>query len=77
MKEVPFLYRNGRYIFRSSDMFRSGPDVSGECCLLQGTHLLHRLADDGAGFAGGQFRSCLHLELVHCLMGLGDIQLFP
>ena len=50
-----------------------------------GTHLLDHLAADGAGFAGGQVAVVavlevdadliggLHLELVHGLLGLGDI----
>ena len=52
-----------------------------------GTHLLDHLAADGAGFAGSQvavvallevdadFGSGLHLELVHGLTGLGDVEL--
>ena len=50
-----------------------------------GTHLLDHLAADGAGFAGGQVAVVallevdadliggLHLELVHGLLGLGDV----
>ena len=52
-----------------------------------GTILFDHLAADGAGCAGGQvtvvasgqvdahFLSSLHLEAVHCLTGLGDIDL--
>ena len=50
-------------------------------------HLLDHLAADGAGFTGGQvtvvavgqvdshFLSCLHLELLHGLLGLGNVDL--
>ena len=53
-----------------------------------GTILFDHLAADGAGFTGGQvtvvavgqvdtdFGSGLHLETVHCLAGLGNVQLF-
>ena len=52
-----------------------------------GAHLLDHLAADGAGLPGGQVAvvavgqidadlgSCLHLELVHCLAGLRNIDL--
>ena len=52
-----------------------------------GTHLLDHLAADGAGFPGGQVTivtvgqvdaylgSCLHLELVHGLTGLRNVDL--
>ena len=58
-----------------------------ECHGSYGTIVLNHLAADGAGFAGSQVTvvavgqvdtdlgSRLHLELVHCLTGLGDIQL--
>ena len=58
-----------------------------ECKGAYGPVIFDHLAADGACLAGGQvavvavgqvdadFGSCLHLELVHCLTGLGDIQL--
>ena len=63
------------------------PAVSVEFCSSYGTNLLDHLAADGAGFAGGQvavvavgqvdtdFLGSLHLELVHSLTSLGDIDL--
>ena len=50
-------------------------------------HLLDHLAADGTGFTGGQvtivtllqihadFLGSLHFETVHCLTGLGDVDL--
>ena len=58
-----------------------------ECKELYGTILLDHLAADGAGLTGGQvtvitigqidtdFLCSLHLELVHSLASLGNIQL--
>ena len=58
-----------------------------ECKGAYGTLVFDHLAADGAGFAGGQvavvavgqvdadFLSCLHLEAVHGLTGLGNVQL--
>ena len=58
-----------------------------ESCRLYGPNLLDHLAADGAGLSGGEvaiiavgqvdadFGSGLHLELVHSLTGLGDVEL--
>ena len=58
-----------------------------QALLVSHDHLHDHLAADGAGFTGGQVTvvtvgqvdadlgSGLHLELVHCLTGLGDVDL--
>ena len=58
-----------------------------ECKGAYGPVIFDHLAADGACLTGGQvtvvtvgqvdtdFGSCLHLELVHCLTGLGDVDL--
>ena len=61
--------------------------MAGECKRSRGTNEVDHLAAHGAGFAAGQvtivailqidahFLGSLHLELVHSLTSLGDIQL--
>ena len=85
--EAPFLYGNGRDVHYSLSMSKRGADIPVEFCLSYGTHCFHHLAADGACLAGGQvtvvaigqidadLAGCLHLELVHCLPCLGDVQL--
>ena len=58
-----------------------------KCHSSYGCHLLDHLAADGACLTGGQvtvvavgqvdanFLGCLHLELIHCFTGLGNIDL--
>ena len=82
-----FLYQYCCYVLHNLFMTHSSPESSVEFCLSYGTHCFHHLASYGAGFTGGQVTvvaalqvdadlgSCLHLELVHCLPCLGDIQL--
>ena len=68
-------------------MSEGSMDISVEFCSSYGTHLLDHLAADGACLTGGQVTvvtigqvdadlgSCLHLELVHGLTCLGNVQL--
>ena len=81
------LYTNGRDVRHGLGVADSSTDVSIEKYVSYGTHLFHHLAANGACLTGGQvtvvaigqidadFGSGLHFELVHCLAGLGDIQL--
>ena len=81
------LNSDSRYVPYLNLMPHSSPVFTGIVRSSYGTHLLDHLAADGAGFAGGQvavvallqvhadFRSGLHFELVHCLPGIGDVQL--
>ena len=82
-----FLNRKGSYVLDILYMTHCNPILSdiiyGSC----GTYVLDHLAADGAGFAGGQvtvvavgqvnahFLCSLHLEAVHCLTSLGNIDL--
>jgi len=68
-------------------MSYSRSNVSVEFCSSYGQHLLDHLAADGAGLTAGQvtvvavlqvyanFLGSLHLEAVHSLTGLGNIDL--
>ena len=68
-------------------MAHSSTDVSIEKHVSYGTHCFDHLAADAACLAGGQvtvvtvgqidahFLGCLHLELVHCLPCLGNVDL--
>ena len=82
-----FLNRKGSYVLDILYMTHCNPILSdivyGSC----GTYVLDHLAADGAGLAGSQvtvvavgqvdtnFLRCLHLELVHGLACLGNVQL--
>ena len=79
------LYTNGGYVLHGLDVSRSDAVMSFIFRTSYGTHLLNHLAADGAGLAGGQVAVVavlevdahliggLHLELVHGLTGLGDV----
>ena len=81
------LYGHRGYVPHPLDMSHRGPALPIMFRSSYGPNLLDHLAADGAGFAGSQvaivavgqvnanFLSSLHLELVHCLAGLGDIDL--
>ena len=81
------LYTDRRDVLHGLDMAHSSTDVSIEKYVSYGTHVFHHLAANAACLAGGQvaviaasqvdadFACCLHLELVHCLPCLGDVQL--
>ena len=75
------------YILNTDFMSLRDAIVTFEFYSSCGFHVLDHLAADGAGFTGGQVTvvtvgqvdadlgSGLHLELVHCLTGLGDVDL--
>ena len=79
------LYGNGDYVFHPLAMAHRGSALPLKLRTSYGTHFLDHLAADGAGFAGGEVAVVavlevdtdlvggLHLELVHGLTGLGDI----
>ena len=86
--ELPsFLYCNCCYVLYSLAVAHSSTDVSIEKHVSYGTHCFHHLASYGACLPAGQvtvvavgqvdadLACCLHLELVHCLPCLGDVQL--
>ena len=72
------------YLLCMSDRNSALPNIF---CCSSGTYVLDHLAADGAGLTGGQVAvvtigqvdtdlgSCLHLELVHGLAGLGNVDL--
>ena len=84
---IAVLYDNQGCVLYSLGVADSSTDVSIEKYVSYGTHCFYHLAADGACLPGSQvtvvaalqidadFACCLHLELVHCLTGLGDIQL--
>ena len=81
------LYCHRGYVLHRLNMAHRSPALPIIPRTSYGTHLLDHLAADGAGFAGGQVAvvavlevdadliGSLHLELLHTLLGLGDIQL--
>ena len=81
------LHLNGSYVLHGLGMTLGNATVSIETRASYGAHLLDHLAADGAGFPGSQvtivavgqvdthFGSGLHLELVHCLTSLGNVDL--
>ena len=78
---------NGNDVSNSLYVPYGGSDIADKFRSSSGTHLLDHLAADGAGLARGQvavvavsqvntdFLGGLHLETIHSLPGLGDIQL--
>ena len=76
-----------RDVLHSLGVAHSSSDVSVEKHVSYGTHCFDHLAADAACLAGSQvaviaigqvdadFGCSLHLELVHCLTGLGNVQL--
>ena len=85
--EHSLLNCNPEYVPNGVAIIRGNPTFSGKNFASLGCPVLDHLAADGAGFTGGQVTvvtvgqvdadlgSCLHLELVHCLTGLGDVDL--
>jgi len=81
------LYSKCRYVLHSFHMICRNPIISDIIHRSYGAYVLDHLAADGAGLAGGQvtvvtvgqvnahFLGCLHLELVHSLTSLRDVQL--
>ena len=79
------LYGYGGYVLHPLTMAHRCSALSLIFRTSYGTHLLDHLAADGAGFAGGQVAvvallevdtdlvGSLHLELIHGLTSLGDI----
>ena len=81
------LNRNGSYVPHIDFMPDCGTSRTGIARTSYGTHLLDHLAAHGAGLPGGQVAvvavlqihadlgSGLHLELLHGLLGLGNVKL--
>ena len=82
-----YLNADGCYVLHSLHMSHSSTALPLIFCSSFGTNLLDHLAADRAGFPGGQvavvaigqvhahFLCSLHLETVHSLTGLGNVQL--
>ena len=82
-----FLSMNTDHVPNCGFMSNSGTAFSVKTQSSYGSDAIDHLAADGAGFTGSQVTvvavgqvnadlgSCLHLELVHGLTSLGDIQL--
>ena len=85
--EHSLLNCNPEYVPNGVAIIRGNPTFSGKNFASLGCPVLDHLAADGAGFTGGQVTvvtvgqvdadlgSGLHLELVHSLPCLGDIDL--
>ena len=81
------LYGYGSYVLDTLHMPHCNPVGSLKSRSVYGAHLLDHLAADGAGFPGSQvavvaigqinahFLGSLHLETVHGLASLGDVDL--
>ena len=85
--EHSLLNCNPEYVPNGVAIIRGNPTFSGKNFASLGCPVLDHLAADGASLTGGQVAvvavgqvdanllSCLHLELVHCLTSLGNIDL--
>lgn len=81
------LKLQGGYVGNILYVPRTGAALPDKVRVSYGAHVLDHLAADGAGFPGGQvtvvtvgqvyadLRSGLHLELVHSLTSLGNVDL--
>ena len=82
---LTFLYADPHYVPHRLHMPLHDPVISCKSRGSYGAHVLDHLAADGAGFTGGEvaivavlevdanLRRCFHLELVHSLASLGDV----
>ena len=82
---LTFLYADPHYVPHRLHMPLHDPVISCKSRGSYGAHVLDHLAADGASLTGGQvaivailqidpnLASGLHLELVHCLAGFGDV----